>query len=97
MFFTKYSVGNKQELMLLMKNPTTTAGQDSFVSIDSGDMKFFDTKQKDVTGVQVSVTFSDKTTKLTHTEDFSLWISKTENSYFVNTMRHYFTEKEGND
>ncbi|EJM6035954.1 conjugal transfer protein [Enterococcus faecalis] len=97
MFFTKYSVGNKQELMLLMKNPTTTTGQDSFVSIDSGDIKFFDTKQKDVTGVQVSVTFSDKTTKLTHTEDFSLWLSKTENSYFVNTMRHYFTEKEGND
>ena len=97
MFFTKYSVGNKQELMLLMKNPTTTAGQDSFVSIDFGDMKFFDTKQKGVTGVQVSVTFSDKTTKLTHTEDFSLWLSKTENSYFINTMKHYFTEKEGND
>ncbi|HBC4854074.1 TPA: conjugal transfer protein [Enterococcus faecalis] len=66
-------------------------------SIDSGDMKFFDTKQKGVTGVQVSVTFSDKTTKLTHTEDFSLWLSKTENSYFINTMKHYFTEKEGND
>ena len=46
--------------MLLMKNPTTTAGQDSFVSIDSGDMKFFDTKQKGVTGVQVSVTFQIK-------------------------------------
>ncbi|MEN2291939.1 conjugal transfer protein, partial [Enterococcus faecalis] len=37
MFFTKYSVGNKQELMLLMTNPTTTAGHYSVVSIDSGD------------------------------------------------------------
>lgn len=96
MFFGKYANGNKQELMLLMKEPEITNGQDSFVSLASGDMKFFDTKQKGVTGVQVSVTFADKTTKATHTEDFTLWLSKTENSYFVNTLKHYFTEKEGN-
>lgn len=95
MFFSKYANGNKQELMLLMKEPVVTAGTSSFVSIS--DMKFFDTKQKEVIGTQVSVTFADKQTKETHTENFSLWLSKTENSYFVNTMKHYFTEKEGNN
>ncbi|MDN3183541.1 conjugal transfer protein [Enterococcus faecalis] len=95
MFFGKYANGNKQELMLLMKEPEITNGQDSFVSLASGDIRFFDTKQKGVTGVQVLVTFADKTTKATHTEDFTLWLSKTENSYFVNTLKHYFTEKEG--
>ncbi|WP_308666324.1 hypothetical protein [Enterococcus durans] len=32
-------------------------------------------------------------TGIAYTEDFSLWLSQTENSYFVNTLKHYFTEK----
>lgn len=96
MFFEKYANGKKEELMLLMKEPEKANGADKFVSFDTNEIKYFEVKEEGVHGVQVSVTFENIETNLKHTEDFSLWISKTENSYFVNTFKHYFTEKAGN-
>lgn len=96
MFFEKYANGKKEELMLLMKEPEKATGADKFVSFDTNEIKYFEVKEEGVRGVQVSVTFANIETNLKHTEDFSLWISKTENSYFVNTFKHYFTEKVGN-
>lgn len=96
MFFEKYADADKQEMMLLMKEPVQTTGTTEFVSVDFNEVHYFETNQEDVQGIQVSVTFVDKKTSLTHTEDFSLWITQTENSYFVNTLKHYFTEEEGN-
>lgn len=96
LFFEKYATANKQELMLLMKEPVITTGDTTFLELKQNDIRYFETKQKGVQGVQVSVSFADKSTGLVHTEDFTLWLSQTENSYFVNTLKHYFTEKEGN-
>lgn len=95
LFFEKYANGEKQELMLLMKKPIQTSGVTEFISLNENEIKYFETKQKEVKGIQVSVTFADKQTGMTHTEDFSLWLTQTENSYFVRTLKHYFTEKEG--
>ncbi|EGP5630262.1 MAG: conjugal transfer protein [Enterococcus faecium] len=96
LFFEKYANGEKQELMLLMKELVQTSGVTEFISLNESEIKYFETKQKEVKGIQVSVTFADKQTGMTHTEDFSLWLTQTENSYFVRTLKHYFTEKEGN-
>lgn len=95
LFFEKYATANKQELMLLMKEPVITTGNAEFLELNQNEVKYFETNQKGIQGVQVSVVFADKTTGIMHTEDFSLWLSQTENSYFVNTLKHYFTEKEG--
>lgn len=96
MFFEKYANGKKEELMLLMKEPEKATGADKFISFDTNKVSYFETNEEGVRGVQVSVTFENIETNLKHTEDFSLWISKTENSYFVNTFKHYFTEKGEN-
>lgn len=96
LFFEKYATANKQELLLLMKESVDTTGDTEFLEFNKNEVKYFETNQKGIQGVQVSVVFTDKKTGIMHTEDFSLWLSQTENSYFVNTLKHYFTEKEGN-
>lgn len=77
-----------------MKEPVKTSGQATVSSIEEKNY-VFETKQKGVTGVQVSVNFKDKAINFLYTEDFSLWLTKTENSYFVQELKHYYTEKAG--
>jgi len=96
MFFEKYASADKQELMLLMKEAIESPEGLELVAVDTSEVTYFDTQQQDVLGVQVSVTFADSLTNAAYTENFSLWLTRTENSYFVNTLKHYFTEKEGN-
>ena len=91
--FEKYAKGNTEELSVLMKEPVKTSGQATVSSIEEKNV--FETKQKGVTGVQVSVNFKDKAINFLYTEDFSLWLTKTENSYFVQELKHYYTEKAG--
>ncbi|MBX8942296.1 conjugal transfer protein [Enterococcus faecalis] len=95
LFFEKYAKGNKQELSVLMKEPEKTSGQIVVLSIDEQNILFFDVKEKDAIGVQISVNFKDRVTDLAYTEDFTLWLTKTENSYFVQALKHYYTEKVG--
>lgn len=95
LFFEKYAKGNTEELSVLMKEPVKTSGQSIVSSIEEKELRFFETKQKGVTGVQVSVNFKDKATNFLYTEDFTLWLTKTENSYFVQELKHYYTEKAG--
>lgn len=95
LFFEKYAKGNTQELSVLMKEPEKTSGQAVVLSIDEQNLLFFKTKEKGVIGVQVSVNFKDRVTDLVYTEDFTLWLSETENSYFVQELKHYYTEKVG--
>lgn len=95
LFFEKYSLGNKDDLELLMKQPELTTGNDKLLKVETDTIKYFDTKQKNVRGIQVAVSFENKLTGLIRTESFSLWVSQTENSYFINTLKHYYTENEG--
>ncbi|MEB7428445.1 conjugal transfer protein [Enterococcus faecalis] len=95
LFFEKYAKGNTQELSVLMKKPEQTSSHTVVLSIDEQNILFFDTKEKGIIGVQVSVNFKDKVTDLVHTEDFTLWLTETENSYFVQVLKHYYTEKVG--
>lgn len=95
LFFEKYAKGNTQELSVLMKEPEKTSGQMVVLSIDEQELRFFKTKEKGTIGVQVSVNFKDKGTDLAYTEDFTLWLAETENSYFVQALKHYYTEKVG--
>ncbi|EHA3979972.1 conjugal transfer protein [Enterococcus faecalis] len=97
LFFEKYAKGNTEELSVLMKEPVKTSGQSTVSSIEEKELRFFETKQKGVTGVQVSVSFKDKATTFLYTEDFTLWLTKTENSYFVQELKHYYTEKVGDN
>ncbi|MTD40268.1 conjugal transfer protein [Erwinia sp. CPCC 100877] len=92
LFFGKYAEAKKTELALLMKEPVLTDGKTKFKEIEKGSLNFFDTKDKKVQGVQVSAIFENKETKVTHTENFTLWIGETENSQFIYTFKHYFTE-----
>lgn len=92
LFFGKYAEANKEELALLMKEPVVTTGDFKFKELEKGSLNFFDTGDKKIQGVQVSAVFEDKETKVTHVENFSLWIGETENSQFIYTFKPYFTE-----
>lgn len=92
LFFSKYAEGNKTELALLMKEPVLTSGDMKFKDLEKGTLNFFEVKDDQLQGVQVSAVFEDKDSKVTHTENFSLWIGETENSRFVHTFKNYFTE-----
>lgn len=92
LFFKKYAEADKKELALLMKEPVLTTGDFTFKEIEKGSLNFFETNDKKLQGVQVSVIFGDKATKITHTENFSLWVGDTENSQFIYTFKQYFTE-----
>lgn len=95
LFFEKYAKGNTQELSVLMKEPEKIRGQMVVLSIDEQGIRFFKTKEKGTIGVQVSVNFKDKVTDLAYTEDFTLRLTETENLYFVQALKHYYTEKVG--
>lgn len=92
LFFSKYAEGKKAELALLMKEPVLTNGDTKFKELDKGTLNFFDTKDSKLKGVQVSAIFEDKETNVIRTENFTLWIGETENSQFIYTLKHYFTE-----
>ncbi|WP_348922166.1 conjugal transfer protein [Enterococcus rotai] len=92
LFFGKYAQGNKEELALLMKEPVLTTGSMKFKELEKGSLNFFVTKEKELQGVQVSAVFEDKESKVTHVENFTLWIGETENSQFIYTFKQYFTE-----
>ncbi|WP_206911598.1 hypothetical protein IGL98_000960 [Enterococcus sp. DIV0840] len=92
LFFGKYAEGTKEELALLMKEPVLTTGSMKLKELEKGSLNFFETNDKESQGVQVSAVFEDKETKRTHTENFTLWIGETENSRFIYTLKHYFTE-----
>lgn len=92
LFFTKYAEGDKTELSLLMKEPILTTGMDRFKEIEKGSLSYFETNENDLQGVQISVIFENKVSKMTRTEYFTLWIGEAENTPFVYTLKNYFTE-----
>nr|WP_249641496.1 MULTISPECIES: conjugal transfer protein [unclassified Enterococcus] len=95
LFFEKYASGNQKELLLMMKSPVITTGQEVVKTIEPSSIKYFKTNSNTNQGLQVTVTFENKETKISHQENFTLWIRQTDNSYFIEQFKNYFTEDEG--
>ena len=88
-FFDKYASSDETDLKLVMKEPVLMGGSYQVDMIDDSTALFYegDDGQK---VVQVSVTFTDKNTTDKHTEDFTLYLSQSDNGWYVEKLYNYF-------
>ena len=88
-FFDKYASSDKTDLKLVMKEPVLMGGSYQVDTIDNSTALFYegDDGQK---VVQVSVTFTDKNTTDKHTENFTLYLSQSDNGWVVEKLYNYF-------
>lgn len=88
-FFDKYASSDETDLKLVMKEPVLMGGSYQVDTIDDSTALFYegDDGQK---VVQVSVTFTDKNTTDKHTENFTLYLSQSNNGWVVEKLYNYF-------
>ena len=88
-FFDKYASSDETDLKLVMKEPDLMGGSYQVDMIDDSTALFYegDDGQK---VVQVSVTFTDKNTTDKHTENFTLYLSQSNNGWVVEKLYNYF-------
>ena len=88
-FFDKYASSDETDLKLVMKEPVLMGGSYQVDTIDNSTALFYegDDGQK---VVQVSVTFTDKNTTDKHTENFTLYLSQSDNGWVVEKLYNYF-------
>ena len=88
-FFDKYALSDETDLNLVMKEPVLMGGAYQVDTIDESTALFYegDDGQK---VVQVSVTFTDKNTNDKHTENFTLYLSQSDNGWVVEKLYNYF-------
>lgn len=88
-FFDKYASSDETDLKLVMKEPVLMGGSYQVDTIDNSTALFYegDDGQK---VVQVSVTFTDKNTTDKHTENFTLYLSQSNNGWVVEKLYNYF-------
>lgn len=88
-FFDKYASSDEMDLKLVMKEPVLMGGSYQVDTIDNSTALFYegDDGQK---VVQVSVTFTDKNTSDKHTENFTLYLSQSDNGWVVEKLYNYF-------
>lgn len=88
-FFDKYASSDETDLNLVMKEPVLMGGSYQVDTIDNSTALFYegDDGQK---VVQVSVTFTDKNTTDKHTENFTLYLSQSDNGWVVEKLYNYF-------
>lgn len=87
-FFDKYALSNKTDLKLLMKT-TELMGKGFKVSeLDVNNATYYQEKNNQV--VQLSVTFKDLVTGGTRSENFTLYLSKSDTGWYVEKLYHYF-------
>lgn len=88
-FFDKYASSDETDLKLVMKEPVLMGGSYQVDTIDDSTALFYegDDGQK---VVQVSVTFTDKNTTDRHTENFTLYLSQSDNGWVVEKLYNYF-------
>lgn len=87
-FFNKYALSNKTDLKLLMKTPELMGKGFKVSELDLNNAIYYQEKKHQV--VQLSVTFSDLVTGGTRSENFTLYLSKADNGWYVEEMYHYF-------
>ena len=88
-FFDKYASSDETDLKLVMKEPVLMGGSYQVDMIDDSTALFYegDDGQK---VIQVSVTFIDKNTSDKHTENFTLYLSQSDNGWYVEKLYNYF-------
>ena len=87
-FFDKYALSNKTDLKLLMKNPQLMGKGFKVSELDVNNATYYQEKDNQV--VQLSVTFEDLVTGGTRSENFTLYLSKSDNGWYVEKLYHYF-------
>lgn len=87
-FFDKYAASNETDLSLLMKTPVLMGGNFVVSKIDDANAVYYQDGKNKV--VQISVDFKDTVTGSIHTEDFTFYLVKQKNGWYVNDLYHYF-------
>lgn len=87
-FFDKYALSNKTDLKLLMKTPELMGKGFKVSELDVNNATYYQEKDNQV--VQLSVTFEDLVTGGTRSENFTLYLSKSDNGWYVEKLYHYF-------
>ena len=87
-FFNKYALSNKTDLKLLMKTPELMGKGFKVSELDLNNAIYYQEKKHQV--VQLSVTFEDLVTGGTRSENFTLYLFKADNGWYVEEMYHYF-------
>ncbi|HGC6860453.1 TPA: conjugal transfer protein, partial [Streptococcus agalactiae] len=83
-----YALSNKTDLKLLMKTPELMGKGFKVSELDLNNAIYYQEKKHQV--VQLSVTFEDLVTGGTRSENFTLYLSKADNGWYVEEMYHYF-------
>ncbi len=87
-FFDKYALNNKTDLKLLMKTPELMGKGFKVSELDVNNATYYQEKDNQV--VQLSITFEDLVTGGTRSENFTLYLSKSDNGWYVEKLYHYF-------
>lgn len=87
-FFDKYALSNEIDLKLLMKDPELMGGNYQVKSLDVNNALYYQDKSNQV--VQLMVTFEDMVTGGTRSENFTLYLIKSDNGWYVDKLYHYF-------
>ncbi|HHK2025570.1 TPA: conjugal transfer protein [Streptococcus pyogenes] len=87
-FFDKYALSNETDLKLLMKRPELMGGNYQVKSLDVNNALYYQDKSNQV--VQLMVTFEDMVTGGTRSENFTLYLIKSDNGWYVDKLYHYF-------
>ncbi|HEP5146539.1 TPA: conjugal transfer protein [Streptococcus pyogenes] len=87
-FFDKYTLSNEIDLKLLMKHPELMGGNYRVKSLDANNARYYQDKSNQV--VQLMVTFEDMVTGGTRSENFTLYLIKSDNGWYVDKLYHYF-------
>lgn len=88
-FFDKYASSDETDLKLVMKEPVLMGGSYQVDTIDNSTALFYEVDDGQKV-VQVSVTFTDKNTTDKHTENFTLYLSQSDNGWVVEKLYNYF-------
>lgn len=87
-FFDKYALSNKTDLKLLMKTPELMGKGFKVSELDVNNAIYYQEKKHQV--VQLSVAFEDLVTGGTRSENFTLYLTKADNGWYVEKLYHYF-------
>ena len=88
-FFDKYASSDETDLNLVMKEPVLMGGSYQVDTIDESTALFYEGNNSQKV-VQISVTFADKETTNKHTENFTLYLSQSDNGWYVEKLYNYF-------